>query len=382
MLEQENMLAALYTDTCSESLIGKVVSRLGRQAASVSNLDRWNIKGVPRSRIYSSDLPCLYQSLSRIFMRRQSSIQLFRRRHDLLSKRMRRWGVQGADILYSMYHENLEFVKYAKANGVLSAVDVFVSPCTDAIMQHEMEEFPDWGTTDNAASSVIAEMWQETAALADVLICPSEWVAEGVVSCTSEAQSKIRVVPYGCSMDYGGQVNKPVLGRVLFAGRDPLRKGLHYLGRAAAVLKNESSASIEVRVAGSMPPEVTEHPVCKDLTFLGQLDRAGMRNEFLTADCLVLPALSEGFAGVVAEAIGAGCPVVVTKEAGSPVRHEREGLLIPSRDHQALAEAVSRLVTDRELRDRCSAACLKQVEFYSETMWRKRLSEALREIVK
>jgi glycosyltransferase involved in cell wall biosynthesis len=136
---------------------------------------------------------------------------------------------------------------------------------------------------------------------------------------------------------------------------------------------------LEVRVAGAMPAVVQNHPVCKDLNFLGQLGVVQMENEFLSADVLVLPALSEGFAGVVAEAIGAGCPVIVTKEAGSPIVHGREGLIVPSRDAGALAEAMQRIVTDRPLREHCAAECLKQIPYYDEAKWRERLVDVLQE---
>jgi glycosyltransferase involved in cell wall biosynthesis len=135
----------------------------------------------------------------------------------------------------------------------------------------------------------------------------------------------------------------------LFAGGDALRKGLHYLGEAASLLKKEIS-ELDVRVAGALPDKVTQHTICKDLHFLGKLTSEQMKEEYLSADCFVLPSLSEGFAGVVAEAIGAGCPVVVTKESGSPVVHEREGLVIPSKNPQAIADAITRIVSDRDFR--------------------------------
>ena len=104
-----------------------------------------------------------------------------------------------------------------------------------------------------------------------------------------------------------------------------------------------------------------------------------MKEEYLSADVFVLPSLSEGFAAVVAEAIGAGCPVIVTKEAGSPIVYEREGLIVPSRDVGALADVIERIITDRSLRSACSANCLKQISFYSEEQWQRRLVAALKD---
>ena len=258
-------------------------------------------------------------------------------------------------------------------------VDVFINPITDQIIKQEIVSFPDWASaTDSCEMEFESKLWEETVFLADLLICPSEWVAEGVRSLSPDVAAKIRVIPYGCSMDYQGHVNKPVKGRILFAGRDPLRKGLHYLAQATSRLRS-SIPELDVRVAGNLLENIVEHPMCKNLNFLGQLNGEQMKNEYLSADALVLPALSEGFAGVVAEAIGAGCPVIVTREAGSPIVHEREGLIIPVRDVDALVAAIRRMVMDRTFREQCSSECLQQVPFYSEKAWQDRLVSAIRE---
>ncbi len=379
MLNRAGMLNALYTDSSAESFIGKFVKLLGRRAPELwKNFSRWDIQGVPRAKIYSTDRSFFIELAQKFFRSRKTGIQLYHQRHMVLSSRMQKWGLRGANVVCSMYHEGLDFVRWAKDHGALSVVDVFISPITDQIMEEEITSFPDWeGTIDRGAIEFERKLWEETVFMADLLTCPSEWVAEGVCAVTPSAAAKIRVVPYGCSIDYQGRVNKPVKGRVLFAGRDPLRKGLHYLAHAATQLKS-SIPELDVRVAG-LSGYLEEIPECKNLNFLGQLSGDQMKEEYLSADVLVLPALSEGFAGVVAEAIGAGCPVIVTREAGSPVVNEREGLVVPSRNVEALSIAIKRMVEDRAFRDQCVTCCLEQVSFYSEKAWQDRLVSAILE---
>ncbi|PMO59270.1 hypothetical protein BCT07_09675 [Vibrio breoganii] len=378
MFEKQGILEAFYTDSYAQSMLGVIASKLGTIAPStLQRLTRRCITGIPKNKIHATDYMFFIEFLQACLGRKKVGIQLFLQRHQILSKQMKNWGLRESSIVYSMYHENLDFIKWAKSEGAISVVDVFISPITDAVMEEEIHKFPDWNTISNASEVKInSQLWNETAELADLLICPSEWVAEGIRQMTPEATDKIRIVPYGCSIDYQGRTNKPIKGRVLFAGGDALRKGLHYLAEAASVLKKHLP-ELDVRIAGVLPTLVTEHPICKNLNFLGKLTSSQMKEEYLTADVFVLPSLSEGFAGVVAESIGAGCPVIVTKEAGSPIVDEREGLIIPSKSSSALVGAIDRFVTDRKFRDKCSKACINQVSFYSEDEWGERLARQI-----
>ena len=378
MLEQAGMLAALYTDSSARSTLGKCAALCGAHAPQVMRrLAGRKIRGVPYNKIFSSDVYNIYELAQKLLYSQKKGIKLFRQRDYMLSRTMQKWGLHGANVIYSMYHENLDFIRWAKAQGLHSVVDVFIGPQTYEVMTDEFLDFSDWGGCPAESSIRVEEqMWKETAELADVLLCPSEWVAEGVRTLTPEASEKIRIVPYGCSIDYEERINNPVKGRVLFAGGYALRKGLRYLAQAASRLK-ASNSEIDIRIAGMLPPEVVTHPICKDLNFLGKLGREQMKVEYLSADCFVLPSLSEGFAGVVAEAIGAGCPVVITRESGSPVVNECEGLIIPTRDVDALVGAIQRLVSDRDFRNKCSGECIKRATFYSEAAWRSRLVDAI-----
>jgi len=72
---------------------------------------------------------------------------------------------------------------------------------------------------------------------------------------------------------------------------------------------------------------------------------------------LVVPSRREALARVIMEAFAAGIPVVAAKSGGIPevVRHEHNGLLVPTEDSRALAAAVRRCLDDAELRNRIVA---------------------------
>lgn len=72
----------------------------------------------------------------------------------------------------------------------------------------------------------------------------------------------------------------------------------------------------------------------------------------------VLPSLQEGLPGVVIQAMACGAPVVATDAPGGTaelVHDGRTGLLVPTRNPEALTAAISRLLDDPELRASLSA---------------------------
>lgn len=380
ILEREHVLEALYTDSSAYSFLGKIIRLLPIiPNKSIQRLSKRVPFGVPEKKVFSSDCSTLYEIIQKIFQRPVTGVELSNQRHKILSKKMIKWGLRDSNIVYTMLQEGIAFVEYAKAHGVKNVLDVCVSPLSQKIMTEEFSNFSDWGAASYFNNSLWDELNKESLELGDILLCPSEWVAEGVKTILPNLSSRIKIVPYGSSISYNGKTNKPVINRVLFAGGDPLRKGLHYLAKAASLLKSEIP-DLDVRVAGALEEKVIKHPICKDLNFLGKLSSEQMKGEYLSADVFILPSLSEGFAGVVAEAVVAGCPVIVTKEAGSPIINGREGLIIPARSVNAISTSIKKMLFDRKFRDSCSNNCINQIPFYSDKEWGKRLLTALEEI--
>ena len=66
----------------------------------------------------------------------------------------------------------------------------------------------------------------------------------------------------------------------------------------------------------------------------------------------------DGIPNVLMESMAMGLPVVVTNISGIPelVENEKTGLLVPPADPPKLAEAMLRMLTDAQLRNRATAA--------------------------
>jgi glycosyltransferase involved in cell wall biosynthesis len=356
------MLAALYTDSTTYSFVGRLACLLKKSGVDYPRLNAFvsrKLEGIPAGKVHSFDN----------FL-------------DLpwggLHSKYRRSGLQGADVVYSMCGEEFRFLRWAKEQGCRIVVDIFVHPGTDRIIKNEAVHY--CGKCRVAEAHIVDQEnhFRRSFEIADIILCPSSWVAEGVREYGAEHSRKIRIVPYGSSLPRRTGINEnPVKGRVLFAGRDPLRKGLHYLAEAARMLR-ESGMDIDVRVAGLSQADVDWIPDCGELNCLGNVPMDQMHHEFEQAEVFVLPSLSEGQAGVVLESMACGCPVIATRESGVDFMGGC-GITVPARDAKALADAIMYVVKDRSTRNALARGALRQSAHFSVDVWKARLVEIANE---
>jgi glycosyltransferase involved in cell wall biosynthesis len=105
---------------------------------------------------------------------------------------------------------------------------------------------------------------------------------------------------------------------VLFVGRFYRRKRVDVLLRAAAV------AGVPVRIVGNGPCTPALHELARELrlegtvTWLGDVSRAQLVEEYRRATVFCLPSVQEGFGIVLLEAMAAGLPIVAARAAAMP----------------------------------------------------------------
>ncbi|UCE75392.1 MAG: glycosyltransferase family 4 protein [Methanomassiliicoccales archaeon] len=137
-------------------------------------------------------------------------------------------------------------------------------------------------------------------------------------------------------------------------------KGLIYLIQALAILK-ERGFTITLDLIGTSD-ESYEQKLRKvihalhlngSVTFRGYVPNGPrLLQIYRESDILVLPTLSEGFPRVLYEAMSQSLPIVTTPVGGISglMEHEVNALLVPPKNPEAIAQAVERLIIDRELR--------------------------------
>ncbi len=313
----------------------------------------------------------------------EGRVETLRREQVRAGRKMLRQGFGGATHVVSMFGEGMDYLVAAKERGLIVCVDVVVALSTESILKRAEEKHKGWGKTTFFGGVRGGTSGNDKEGLADLILrvadrmlCPSAFVADDLIENHGVNAEKIRILPYSVSDFWLSTKSETVPGRILFAGSPDLRKGIHVLADVARILKSHAPG-YEVVVAGNADESIRNRPECAHLTFLGSVPRSRLQVEFSRADVFCFPSLAEGSAGVTYEALASGVPLVTTHAAGSVVEPGINGLLVPSGDSEATAEAVMRIVEDRGLRANMSKSARARAAQYSLENYQGRLVDAV-----
>jgi glycosyltransferase involved in cell wall biosynthesis len=141
----------------------------------------------------------------------------------------------------------------------------------------------------------------------------------------------------------------------LFFGRIESYKGLEFFLKAGTLLVQRGLAP-RLIVAGTGSDLELHRAQISRMPWVELVDRRIDADEildlFARASAIVLPYTDATQSGVAAMAFGFGRPVISTNVGGLPdmVRDGHNGLLVPAKDAEALADAMSRLIASNDLR--------------------------------
>ena len=163
--------------------------------------------------------------------------------------------------------------------------------------------------------------------------------------------------------------------RILFLGRLVPYKGVDVLLQAMRSVNATAIVVGDGPLRSALESQAARSEVTSRVHFLGHLDDDEVIAHLHACDVFVLPSVTraETFGVVQLEAMACGKPVVSTDlPTGVPWvnRHEHTGLVVPPGDAQALASALTTLVSDGSMRQRMGELARRRVEqeFLAERM--------------
>lgn len=342
------ILGALHTDICATKGWPKLLNALLPQGARPTALRRLFSRvpvGIPPRLIRTeNDIGLKFALGGRRCRTATERTSLHFWAAEEFCRRVARRGLESFDSVYVFTSDGLEILEEAKRLGLTSFVEQTIPP-REIVMDTfvgERERFP-----EIVGEDAIDERWRELAErekreweLADVILCGSQFVLDGIQEVRGPVEKSV-VVNYGVEMPSfkrqrdARSKNGPM--NILFVGEVGYRKGAHYLIEAARRLGSE----YHVRFCGPivLPPKLTQ-AAPSNCEFRGIVPRGEMPNQYSWADVFCLPSLLEGSATVTYEAMAAGLPIVTTLNSGSLVRDGVDGLIVPHRDVDALVDAL------------------------------------------
>lgn len=163
----------------------------------------------------------------------------------------------------------------------------------------------------------------------------------------------VKVLPRGRERLYTPQV--------IFVGRLSREKGVDILVKAV-----EKVRGAHILVVGDGPEKAFLEGLAKGgrVHFLGGQTWRRTVRLIRGSDLFVLPSRMEGLPTALLEAMAVGTPVVASEVGGVPEAVEDGvcGVLVPPEDAEALAGAISSVLTDRGLRASMAENALRRIE--------------------
>lgn len=245
----------------------------------------------------------------------------------------------------------------------------------------------EWLTQIDA--SVIEERMQKT----DLVIGCSKYITNKIRSCFPQYADRCKTVFNGVGFDDSNDFDISYRNngkKILFVGRISPEKGVHILLDAfcEVILKRPDVQLNIVGAIGAAPYDFVvdvsdddtaprlasfysgkvrkkDHyfnylkkrlpsSALKKVKFLGFIHHSSVADYYQNADIFVFPSVwHEPFGIPIVEAMACGLPVVAAKGGAVPeiVKDCETGLLVDRNDAQALAQAIIRLLENRELRN-------------------------------
>jgi len=232
-------------------------------------------------------------------------------------------------------------------------------------------------------------------AAADLVITSSRGVAHDLTAAFGVDPSRVRVIANPVDIESVRTSANEAIGAehssrwinpvIVAAGRLADAKNYPLLIEALALVRARVPARLFVLGQGdreqSLRQLATDRGLGDAVTWCGFQDNPW--KYMARADAFALTSRYEGFGNVLVEAMACGVPVVATRSPGTDdiVRDGVDGFLVARHTPEAVAASLTRLLSDRPLRDRMAAAARDSAERFARPVIARAYDAALAEVL-
>lgn len=235
---------------------------------------------------------------------------------------------------------------------------------------------------EDAYYQALFQHYSDEIALADMILCGSEFVKQTVAWLDPSAASKCRVVPYGVEIEqfrYEGRSfeDKDVL-KFAYVGTICHRKGADILIEAWKNFVALHPAS-ELHLFGKMDGHIQFPEIPPNVHFHGWMARPELIGQLKQMDIFVFPTTFEGSATAIYQAMALQLPVITTPNSGTVLQHGSSCEMIEVGNKSSLLSAMEKFSADAGYRKKLALAAYALSHQYSWTNYKERLERVFEE---
>jgi alpha-maltose-1-phosphate synthase len=220
---------------------------------------------------------------------------------------------------------------------------------------------------------------------ADIILVPSTFVKN---TFNQSHYSKIQIIEFGADIDNFFMINDENKSQkyfdILFIGAKSLRKGLHYLIEAFNKFKHPNK---RLHIIGSNTDDkdfFDKKLNSENIIVYGHVPHSKMNKIINKCHLHVLPSIEDGFGLVVLQAAAAGCPSIVSENAGASdfIKKNNCGFVVPYKNSSAITEKIQLLADNKIMLNEMSYNAINSTKQYTWSNYVDRLDEVVFEFQK
>ncbi len=208
---------------------------------------------------------------------------------------------------------------------------------------------------------------------ADLIFCLTKKMGRELEAVIPSVVEKIRYTSTGVNPVLFRELGKKRNNQLIAIGYLRWQKGYTYLLEAVSCIFNQYP-DYSLVIIGDGPEKeaiidrIEELGISDKVNLAGIVTRQRVMELLNESKIFVMPSLSEGLPKVLLEALSCGTPAVITTGCNADGIIQDRGLLVKTRDPQAFAGAISKIIDNKELWQRFSENARTIVEEFS---WEK-----------